>query len=144
MPEWVKWSATIAMLAGFAIAYLFYIATKGLPQAFATAFKPLYLLFLNKWYFDELYDWIFVRPTKWLARTLWQTGDGAIIDGLGANGIAARVLDITARAVRLQTGFVYHYAFVMLAGVTVIATIFALPPETRALLTDFVSGLFGK
>ena len=67
-------------------------------------FKPIHAFLYNKWYFDELYDWIFVRPFKWLARVLWKTGDGRIIDGLGPDGISARVIDITNRVVRLQTG----------------------------------------
>jgi NADH-quinone oxidoreductase subunit L len=88
-------------------------------------FKPIHAFLYNKWYFDELYDWIFVRPFKWLARVLWKTGDGRIIDGLGPDGISARVIDITNRVVRLQTGFVYHYAFVMLIGIALITSYFA-------------------
>jgi NADH-quinone oxidoreductase subunit L len=83
----------------------------------ARAFKPLYLFLLNKWYFDELYDRIFVRPTMWLGRVLWKGGDGAIIDGLGPDGIAARTLDAARGASRLQTGYLYHYAFAIVIGV---------------------------
>ena len=72
---------------------------------------------LNKWYFDELYDFIFVRPALWLGRLFWKGGDGRIIDGLGPDGVSARVLDAARSAVRLQTGYVYHYAFAMLLGV---------------------------
>ena len=79
--------------------------------------RLLYLFLYNKWYFDELYDFLFVRPAKRLGRFLWKSGDGTIIDGLGPDGIAARVLDVTRGAVRLQTGYVYHYAFAMLIGV---------------------------
>ena len=81
------------------------------------AFRPLYLFLLNKWYFDELYDCLFVRPAFWLGRLFWKNGDGTIIDGLGPDGIAARVLWTTGRVVQLQTGYVYHYAFAMLIGV---------------------------
>ena len=124
VPGWVTWSPTLAMLAGLAVAYLYYIAVPALPAATATAFRPLYLFLLNKWYFDELYDWLLVRPTLRLGRILWKQGDGAIIDGLGPDGIASRVLWTTGRVVRLQTGYVYHYAFAMLIGVALLVTWF--------------------
>ena len=107
-----------------ALSYLYYMVAPWLPRVTARAFKPLYLFLLNKWYFDELYDRIFVRPAMWLGRVLWKGGDGAIIDGLGADNIAARVLWTTGRVVKLQTGYVYHYAFAMLIGVALIVTAF--------------------
>jgi NADH-quinone oxidoreductase subunit L len=82
----------------------------------------LYTFLYNKWYFDELYDFLFVQPAKKLGRFLWKFGDGTIIDGFGPDGIAARVLDATRGAVQLQSGYVYHYAFAMLIGVVAIAT----------------------
>ncbi|MDX2202580.1 MAG: NADH-quinone oxidoreductase subunit L [Hyphomicrobiaceae bacterium] len=124
VPELVAWSATIAMVAGLALAYLYYIAAPWLPEATARAFRPLYLFLLNKWYFDELYDALLVRPAMWLGRTLWKKGDGAVIDGLGPDGIASRVMWTTGRLVKLQTGYVYHYAFAMLIGVAIIVTAF--------------------
>ncbi len=124
IPEWALWSPFIAMVAGFGLAYVYYMAAPWLPALTARAFKPLYLFLLNKWYFDELYDWLFVRPTMALGRLLWQRGDGTIIDGLGADNIAARVLWTTGRVVKLQTGYVYHYAFAMLIGVALIVTAF--------------------
>ena len=122
VPDWVGWAPTLAMLAGFALSYLYYIAAPSLPAATARAFRPLYLFLLNKWYFDELYDWLFVRPAFWIGRLLWKRGDGTIIDGLGPDGIANRVLWTTGRVVKLQTGYVYHYAFAMLIGVALIVT----------------------
>ncbi len=119
IPPWVRWAATIAMAAGFAIAYLYYIAVPSLPAATAKAFRPLYLFFLNKWYFDELYDRIFVRPTFWLGNFLWKVGDIKIINGL-IDGTAAAVYGVTQRAVRIQTGYIYHYAFAMLIGVALL------------------------
>jgi NADH-quinone oxidoreductase subunit L len=74
----------------------------------------LYTFFYNKWYFDELYDFLFVRPAKRLGRFLWKVGDGMIIDGLGPDGIAAACHGCNARRDRLQSGYVYHYAFAML------------------------------
>src|SRR5581483_2050687 len=114
IPGWAGWAPTLAMLAGFGLAYLYYIAAPSLPAATARAFRPIYLFLLNKWYFDELYDWLFVRPAFWIGRLLWKRGDGTIIDGLGPDGVASRVLWTTGRVVRLQTGYVYHYAFAML------------------------------
>jgi len=88
----------------------------------------LYLFLYNNWYFDELYDFLFVRPAKALGRFLWKKGDGAVIDGLGPDGISARVLDATRNVVRLQSGYVYHYAFAMLIGATALATWFLFHP----------------
>jgi NADH-quinone oxidoreductase subunit L len=122
--EWIAWAPFVAMLAGFGLAWLYYIKVPTLPAATARAFRPIYLFFLNKWYIDELYDLIFVKPAMWIGRLLWKTGDGRIIDGLGPNGIAARVVDVTGRVVRLQTGYVYHYAFAMMIGVALITAYF--------------------
>jgi NADH-quinone oxidoreductase subunit L len=134
VPEWVGWAPFVAMLAGFALSWLYYMAAPWLPGVTATAFKPVYLFFLNKWYFDELYDWLFVRPAFWLGRLLWKRGDGTIIDGLGPDNVAARVLWTTGRVVKLQTGYVYHYAFAMLIGVAIIITAFMFN-DIRALFS---------
>jgi NADH-quinone oxidoreductase subunit L len=124
VPKWVGWAPFAAMASGFVLAWVYYIQVPSLPAATARAFRPLYLFLLNKWYFDELYDILFVRPAFWIGHKLWKTGDGRIIDGLGPDGIAARVGDITGRVVKLQTGFLYHYAFAMLIGVALIITWF--------------------
>ncbi|MGI9378699.1 MAG: NADH-quinone oxidoreductase subunit L [Methyloligellaceae bacterium] len=124
VPKLVVFMPTIMMVAGFLVACLMYIWVPVLPLVMSRMFKPIYLFFLNKWYFDELYDWIFVRPAKWLGRFLWKIGDGRIIDGLGPDGISARVIDVTNRIVRLQSGYVYHYAFAMLIGVAILVTYF--------------------
>jgi NADH-quinone oxidoreductase subunit L len=84
----------------------------------------LYRFLLNKWYFDEIYDVLIVRPTLWLGRLLWKGGDGWLIDGFGPDGVSARVLDVTRNVVRLQTGYMYHYAFAMLIGVAAFITWF--------------------
>src|SRR5690606_13614203 len=124
VPLWVVWSATIAMLSGFGIAWLYYMSATWRRAATAHRFRPLYNFLLNAWYFDALYDRLFVRPAFWIGRLLWKTGDGQIIDGLGPNGVAARVLDTTGRVVRLQTGYLYDYACAMLFGVAIILTVF--------------------
>ncbi|RUO97796.1 NADH-quinone oxidoreductase subunit L [Hyphomicrobium sp.] len=121
VPEWVSYSSFVAMLLGFAIAWVYYIGAPWLPEATARAFKPLYLFLLNKWYFDELYNFIFVRPAFAIGRLLWKGGDGAIIDGT-IDGTAAGVVRVTDRVVKLQTGYMYHYAFAMLIGVAAILT----------------------
>ncbi len=121
IPHWVGFAPFVAMLAGFALAYVYYIQSPHLPAATAKAFRPLYLFFLNKWYIDELYDFLFVRPAFALGRLLWKAGDGAIIDGT-IDGTASTVGWFTGKAVRLQTGYVYNYAFVMLIGVAAILT----------------------
>ena len=125
VPEWVALSPTIAMIAGFGIAWLYYVKAPWLPEATARAFRPVYLFLLNKWYFDELYDLLLVRPAKRLGRLLWKGGDGAAIDGT-IHATARGVMWTTGRAVRLQTGYVYHYAFAMLIGVALLLSYFML------------------
>jgi len=124
VPVWVMLAPTFAMAAGFAVAWYFYITNPLVPFGLAKRFRGAYLFLLNAWYFDALYDALFVRPAKRLGRFLWKTGDGTIIDGIGPDGIAARVIDITNRVVKLQTGYIYHYAFVMLIGVALLITYF--------------------
>ena len=111
-------------IVGFTIAWYYYVLHPELPPVLASRRGMLYVFLYNKWYFDELYDFLFVRPAKRLGYFLWRVGDGMIIDGLGPDGISARVLNTTVAAVRLQSGYVYHYAFVMLAGVAVFITWF--------------------
>ena len=115
---------TVMMVLGLFVAWMFYIRRPYLPVELAEQHRGLYLFLLNKWYFDELYDFIIVRPARWLGRFLWKRGDGFLIDGFGPNGVAARVLDVTRGVVRIQTGYLYHYAFVMLVGVAGLLTWF--------------------
>ncbi|RVB74268.1 MAG: NADH-quinone oxidoreductase subunit L [Mesorhizobium sp.] len=122
VPLWVKLAPFVAMLIGFAIAWQFYIRAPEMPKNLAAQHRGLYTFLLNKWYFDELYDFLFVRPAKRLGHFLWKTGDGTVIDGLGPDGISARVVDVTNRVVKLQTGYLYHYAFAMLIGVAALVT----------------------
>ena len=117
VPHLVSLLPTIMMVGGFLLAYFMYIVKPGSAKAVADSNPVLYRFLLNKWYFDELYNLIFVRPAFWLGRLFWKGGDGKIIDGMGPDGIAARVVDVTNRVVILQTGYVYHYAFAMMIGV---------------------------
>lgn len=124
MPHLLGYLPTVMMALGFAISYLFYVSRPDLPEELANSQPMLYQFLLNKWYFDELYDLIFVRTTKRIGRFLWKFGDGYIIDGFGPDGVSARVLDVTRNVVRLQTGYLYHYAFAMLIGVAGLITWF--------------------
>ncbi len=131
IPHWVEFAPFVMMIIGFAIAYFYYILHPELPPQMAAKRGMLYLFFYNKWYIDELYDWLFVRPAKWLGRVLWKVGDGKIIDGLGPDGISARVLDATRHTTRLQSGYVFHYALAMLLGVVALATWFMVAGMSR-------------
>jgi NADH-quinone oxidoreductase subunit L len=124
IPGSIGYVPTVMMALGFLLSMYFYIFRPDIPVELARQQEPLYKFLLNKWYFDELYDLIFVRPTLWLGRVLWKGGDGFIIDGLGPDGVSARVLDVTRNVVRLQTGYLYHYAFAMLIGVAGLITWF--------------------
>ena len=117
VPALVKWLPFLMLAGGFVVAYLMYLRYPGTAASLAKSNPFLYKFLLNKWYFDELYVLIFTRPAFWLGRLFWKGGDGRIIDGLGPDGIAARVIDVTGQVVRLQTGYVYHYAFAMMIGV---------------------------
>jgi NADH-quinone oxidoreductase subunit L len=119
---WVKLLPLVAGLVGLAASWLFYIQSPGLPGAVVRAFKPIHQLFFRKWYFDEIYDALFVKPAFVLGRVLWKGGDGAIIDRLGPDGIAATSIGIARRASRLESGYVYHYAFVMVIGVVALVS----------------------
>jgi NADH-quinone oxidoreductase subunit L len=125
VPIWVPIAPTIAMLSGLALATVYYVLAPSLPAATARAFKPVYEFLLNKWYFDELYNWLFVRPAFAIGRFLWKGVDGAVIDGT-IDGTAKSVAWGTGRIIKLQTGYLYHYAFAMLIGVAAILTYFIL------------------
>ncbi len=122
VPIWVKYSATAAMLTGFGIAWLAYIRDTTIPARFTATFSGLYQFLLNKWYWDELYDLIFVRPALWLGRLFWHKGDVGTIDRFGPHGAAELVQQGSRFAVRFQTGYLYSYAFVMLLGLVGLAT----------------------
>jgi NADH-quinone oxidoreductase subunit L len=121
-PKWVKVSPFIAMVIGFMTAFWFYIVNPKLPVALAESQRPLYLFLLNKWYFDEIYDFLFVKPAKSLGRILWKTGDEAIIKG-GINGLAMGIVPFFTRlAGRAQSGYIFTYAFAMVIGIAVFIT----------------------
>jgi NADH-quinone oxidoreductase subunit L len=122
VPGWVIASPFIAMVLGFLVSLYMYVLRPDVPGKLAAANPVLYRFLLNKWYFDEIYDFLFVKPSMWIGKFLWKKGDGFVIDGMGPDGISARVVDVTNRVVRLQTGYLYHYAFAMLMGVAGLVT----------------------
>jgi NADH-quinone oxidoreductase subunit L len=122
VPKWVKVSPFVAMLLGLALAFQFYIRKPHLPALLAQNQRPLYLFLLNKWYFDELYDVVFVRPAQAIGRFLWRKGDGMVIDG-ALNGIAMGIVPFFTRmAARAQSGYVFTYAFAMVLGIAALLT----------------------
>jgi len=126
VPAWVKASPFVAMLGGLALSWLFYIARPDLPKRLAESQWPAYNFLLNKWYFDEIYDFLFVRPAGWLGRTLWKRGDGSVIDG-AINGFAMGIIPaLTRLSGRAQSGYLFHYAFAMVMGVVIFVTWLAI------------------
>ncbi len=122
VPTWVKVSPFVAMLLGLLLAYQFYIRRPDLPGKLAENQRPLYLFLLNKWYFDEIYEVLFVRSAKWLGGFLWKSGDGGVIDG-SINGVAMGIVPFFTRlAGRAQTGYIFTYAFAMVLGIAVLVT----------------------
>lgn len=122
VPGWVPLAPTIVGLAGIALAYVMYMFAPSLPGALARALPGVHRFLLNKWYFDELYDAIFVRPARALAHGFWRIGDVRIIDGV-PNGLAASVAGAARQAVSLQTGRVASYAFTMIAGLVLLVSL---------------------
>ncbi len=124
VPLAVALTPTVMMALGFAVSWYFYVRDPSVPAELARQHNVLYRFLLNKWYFDEIYEFLLVRPAKWLGTTLWKRGDGWLIDGFGPDGVSARVLDVTRNVVRLQSGYLYHYAFAMLIGAAMLVTYF--------------------
>jgi NADH-quinone oxidoreductase subunit L len=124
-PFMIALSPTLTGIVGLLLSVWFYLVNPAIPAMLAARFRPVYLFLLNKWYFDELYDVIFVRPALWLAREFWQVGDVTIIDGV-PNGLAALAQDGSRQAVRLQTGSIAVYAFTMLIGLVGLISIFLI------------------
>ena len=120
VPSIIKLMPLIVGVGGVALAFIMYVAIPSLPGRVAGAFRPLHQLFFNKWYVDELYDTMLVRPAVRLGRLLWTRGDQRTIDAFGPDGVSGMVGRLSAVSSRLQTGYVFHYAFAMLIGVVVL------------------------
>ena len=122
VPLWVKLTASVVMLIGLAIAWLAYIRDTSIPQKTVDQIGPVYRFLYNKWYFDELYDFLFVRPAFWLGRLFWKGGDEGVIDRFGPNGVAWLAQKGAVVAQRVQSGYLTSYALIMLLGVTAAIT----------------------
>ncbi len=130
-PTWVKLSPFVAMLLGFATAYWFYILNPAMPGWLVGVQRPMYLFLLNKWYFDEIFDFLFVQPAKFIGRFLWTKGDGAVIDG-SINGVALGIVPMLTRlAGRAQSGYIFSYALAMVAGIVILVTWMSLAGGVR-------------
>ena len=122
VPTWVKLSPFVAMVIGLLVALWFYIWNPSMPARVAAANRPLYLFLLNKWYFDEIYDFLFVKPAQALGRFLWKRGDGNVIDGF-LNGVAMGIVPFFTRlAGKAQSGYIFTYAFAMVLGIVALIT----------------------
>ena len=124
VPKWVKYSPLVMMVIGLITAIIFYLLYPKVPKFLSSQFNPLYKFLLNKWYFDEIYEFIFVKNISRIGNLLSNFGDKRIIDGLGPDGISLRVMDIAKQISRIQTGYIYHYAFAMLIGLMLFITYF--------------------
>jgi NADH-quinone oxidoreductase subunit L len=121
-PFWAASAATISMLIGLLAAWFFYIRSPETPRRLAEANPGLYQFLLNKWYFDELYGLVFVKGGRWLGRAFWRGFDDWLIDNKLVEGLGRRVYNVTGQMVRLQSGYLYHYAFAMLIGIAALLT----------------------
>ena len=121
---WVFYAPFAVMLGGLAWASYWYLRRPDIPASIVERNGLVYQFLLNKWYFDEIYDFLFVKPAMWLGRFLWKKGDGWFIDGFGPDGVASTVMETTRRVVRVQTGYVYHYAFAMLVGIALLVSFY--------------------
>ena len=124
IPFLIYYAPMMLGFLGLFLAWYMYLKNKTIANNIATLNEPLYQFLLNKWYFDELYDFIFVRPAKMIGNFFWKIFDGYIIDGFGPDGIAKTVLILSNRAKKIQTGYIYHYAFAILIGVSLFITYF--------------------
>ena len=122
VPLWVKYLPIFLAILGILCAYLFYILNPNLPKILSKKFSPIYNLFYNKWYFDELYDYFFVKSFIKFGNFFWKKGDEGTIDRFGPNGISNLVKNISSKSIIIQSGYIYHYAFAMLIGLVVLIT----------------------
>ena len=122
VPKWVKLSPFVAMIIGFLLSYIFYIWRTDMPRKLAQNQRYLYSFLLNKWYFDEIYEILFVRSARFLGRFLWKKGDGQTIDGFINNFSMVFIPLLTKLAGRAQSGYIFTYAFAMVLGIVVLIT----------------------
>ena len=121
-PLWFLLLTPILVLLAIPLSYYFFVKDKKSLDSFIEINKPLYNFLVNKWYFDELYDFLFVKPAKKIGTFFWKIGDGTIIDGFGPDGLTKLIKSVSDKAVQFQSGFLYHYAFVILIGLSILLT----------------------
>ena len=124
VPKWVKLFPIVLGIVGISVATIFYVLIPELPRIISTKLRFLYLLFFNKWYFDELYNFIFIRPLKSLSIFCWKIFDKKIIDGFGPDGVSSRILDFSKLSSKVHSGYLFHYSFGMIVGLTSLFLIF--------------------
>jgi NADH-quinone oxidoreductase subunit L len=122
-PVWVLWAPFVAMIIGTSAAVFQYLNDNPLKPGVLRPGGMIYGFLKNKWYFDEIYDFLLVKPALWFGKFLWTEGDGKTIDGVGPDGIAGAVAQGAKRIVKVQSGYMYHYAFVMLVGIAALVTL---------------------
>ena len=122
VPKWVKYLPVLLAVLGIVCAYVFYLLIPSLPKKVSSTFNPIYKLFFNKWYFDEIYDYLFVKSFIKIGNIFWKKGDENTIDRYGPNGISKLVKNISSKSIIIQSGYIYHYAFAMLIGLVVLLT----------------------
>jgi len=123
VPKWVKLLPIVLAIIGISIATVFYVLIPDLPSRVSKAFRVLYTLFYNKWYFDEIYNYLFVKPIKIFSVFCWNIIDKKIIDGIGPNGISSKVFSLSKISSKIHTGYVYHYSFSMFIGLALLTLI---------------------
>jgi NADH-quinone oxidoreductase subunit L len=121
-PTWFLLLTPILVLISIPIAYYLFVKNKSIPEQIVKINRPLYEFLVNKWYFDELYDYIIVKPSQKIGLFLWKVCDVKIIDGFGPDGISMLIKKISQKANKFQSGFIYQYAFVMLLGFSALLT----------------------
>jgi NADH-quinone oxidoreductase subunit L len=125
-PLWVILSTPILVLFSIPIAYYLFVKNKEIPNQFAQMNKPLYDFFVNKWYFDELYNIIFIRSSKKVGLFFWKVVDIKIIDKFGPDGVSSLIKNLSLKASKFQSGFIYQYAFMILIGFSLLLTFLIL------------------
>ncbi len=117
VPTWVVWSPMVVTVLGLGLSFHMYMRRPEIPGRLAAQFPGVYQFLLNKWYFDELYDFLFVRPAFWIGNFLWKRGDEGTIDRFGPDGVSASIIAGARRLGAVQSGYLYHYAFAMIIGI---------------------------
>jgi NADH-quinone oxidoreductase subunit L len=121
-PMWFLLLTPILVCSSIPISYYLFVKNKDLPNSIVEINKPLYNFLVNKWYFDELYEILFIKPSKKIGLFLWKFFDVKIIDGFGPDGVSSLIKKFSIKANKFQSGYIYQYAFIMLLGFSALLT----------------------